>query len=388
MASLAVEPPANPDEGPRVRCRLDIVQPSRIVTDAAGADGVGRRTTPTSPSWTASTGYNAPGALLRVLPGRCSAGTTVIRVLVAEDDEFQRMAIASRFRAANDANVAQGSTVQFEALLVPSSVSLRAQVSADANFQLVLLDVCLGVGETSDALIGEIRRALGASVPIVMFSAVAHQDLVERCLSLGADTYLAKPLHVDSVRHLWTICFQKNARYFKPKSGDSARSKQAKKEAWKEVEAMKKEGKAGVEQKGPKAQAERRAAADAADHDHYHSPSAHSTAHLAHRTSPLGVARPGPLARARRRRREVRRPAGEGGGRGGGMPARPTRPAAPAGRAPTPAPSPPRSDDYRTASRDDNLSELDNMRLDEPADGFTADQIENLEDVGASCKQQ
>ncbi len=56
MASLAVEPPTNPDEGPRVRCRLDIVQPSRIVTDAAGADGVGRRTTPTSPYWTASTG--------------------------------------------------------------------------------------------------------------------------------------------------------------------------------------------------------------------------------------------------------------------------------------------------------------------------------------------
>jgi len=290
MASLAVEPPANPDEGPRVRCRLDIVQPSRIVTDAAGADGVGRRTTPPSPSWTASTGYNAPGALLRVLPGRCSAGTTVIRVLVAEDDEFQRMAIASRFRAANDANVAQGSTVQFEALLVPSSVSLRAQVSADANFQLVLLDVCLGVGETSDALIGEIRRALGASVPIVMFSAVAHQDLVERCLSLGADTYLAKPLHVDSVRHLWTICFQKNARYFKPKSGDSARSKQAKKEAWKEVEAMKKEGKA-EQQKGQGEERERRAAADAADHDHYHAPSTHSTAHLAHRTSPLGGSR-------------------------------------------------------------------------------------------------
>ena len=121
MASLAVEPPTNPDEGPRVRCRLDIVQPSRIVTDAAGAGGVARRTTPTSPSWTASTGYNAPGALLRVLPGRCSAGTTVIRVLVAEDDEFQRMAIASRFRAANDANVAPGSTVQFEALLVRES---------------------------------------------------------------------------------------------------------------------------------------------------------------------------------------------------------------------------------------------------------------------------
>ena len=59
-----------------------------------------------------------------------------------------------------------------------------------------------------------------------------------------------------------------------------------------------------------------------------------------------------------------------------------------AGRAPTPhAPFPPRRSDttaYRTASRDDNLSELDNLRL----DGVTADQIENLEDVGASCKQQ
>ena len=64
----------------------------------------------------------------------------------------------------------------------------------------------------------------------------------------------------------------------------------AKKEAWKEVEAMKKEGKA-EQQKGQEEQRERRAAADAADHDHYHSPSTHSTAHLAHRTSPLGGSR-------------------------------------------------------------------------------------------------
>ena len=58
-----------------------------------------------------------------------------------------------------------------------------------------------------------------------------------------------------------------------------------------------------------------------------------------------------------------------------------------AGRAPTPHAPPPRRSDttaYRTASRDDNLSELDSLRL----DGVTADQIENLEDVGASCKQQ
>merc|ERR1719258_527253 len=103
---------------------------------------------------------------------------------------------------------------------------------------------------------------------------------------------------------------------------------------------MKKEGKAGVEQKGPKAQAERRAAADAADHDHYHSPSAHSTAHLAHRTSPLGGSRD---------------------------PARSPALAAVAGSDTTA---------YRTASRDDNLSELDNLRL----DGVTADQIENLAD--------
>ena len=78
---------------------------------------------------------------------------------------------------------------------------------------------------------------------------------------------------------------------------------------------------------------------------------------------------------------------------------RPDAPAAPAarahplaGRAPTPHAPPPRRSDttaYRTASRDDNLSELDDLRL----DGVTADQIENLEDVdledvGASCKQQ
>ena len=67
----------------------------------------------------------------------------------------------------------------------------------------------------------------------------------------------------------------------------------------------------------------------------------------------------------------------------------PPRPPPPA-RRPRAHPRPPRrSDDYRTASRDDNLSELDDLRL----DGVTADQIENLEDVdledvGASCKQQ
>ena len=68
----------------------------------------------------------------------------------------------------------------------------------------------------------------------------------------------------------------------------------------------------------------------------------------------------------------------------------PARTRSPAARPPLTPPPPRRSDTtaYRTASRDDNLSELDNMRLDEPADGFTADQIENLEDVGASCKQQ
>lgn len=70
-------------------------------------------------------------------------------------------------------------------------------------------------------------------------------------------------------------------------------------------------------------------------------------------------------------------------------PAAPARPRAPARRPrahPSRPPPPRRSDTtaYRTASRDDNLSELDNLRL----DGVTADQIENLEDVGASCKQQ
>ena len=110
----------------------------------------------------------------------------------------------------------------------------------------------------------------------------------------------------------------------------------------------------------------------------------HSTAHLAHRTSPLGgrAARP---ARPRSPPSPGAPPPGrwvEGACPRPDAPRRARRPRA------HPRPPPRRSDDYRTASRDDNLSELDNLRLDEPADGFTADQIENLEDVGASCKQQ
>ena len=94
MASLAVEPPTNPDEGPRVRCRLDIVHLADRDRRRGGAGGGEERRRHRRHGRV--DGYNAPGALLRVLPGRCSAGTTVIRVLVAEDDEFQRMAIATR----------------------------------------------------------------------------------------------------------------------------------------------------------------------------------------------------------------------------------------------------------------------------------------------------
>ena len=47
-----------------------------------------------------------------------------------------------------------------------------------------------------------------------MISAYESIDLVDQCILSGADAYLLKPLHIESVRHIWQFCLQKNRPKF------------------------------------------------------------------------------------------------------------------------------------------------------------------------------
>ena len=100
-----------------------------------------------------------------------------LNVLCAEDNAFERSAIAELFRSTNEAYQANGTPMQFEVHLVPSiDAVLDALSTSHEPFSIVMLDVNLGSGESSETIIGLVREEVGERVPIVLFSATAHMD--------------------------------------------------------------------------------------------------------------------------------------------------------------------------------------------------------------------
>jgi CheY-like chemotaxis protein len=100
-----------------------------------------------------------------------------LNVLCAEDNAFERSAIAELFRSTNETYLANGTPMQFEVHLVPSIDAVLAALStAHEPFSIVMLDVNLGSDESSETIIGLVRQEVGERVPIVLFSATAHMD--------------------------------------------------------------------------------------------------------------------------------------------------------------------------------------------------------------------
>jgi len=100
-----------------------------------------------------------------------------LNVLCAEDNAFERSAIAELFRSTNETYLANGTPMQFEVHLVPSIDAVLAALStAHEPFSIVMLDVNLGSDESSETIIGLVREEVGERVPIVLFSATAHMD--------------------------------------------------------------------------------------------------------------------------------------------------------------------------------------------------------------------
>ncbi|MEO5765266.1 MAG: SpoIIE family protein phosphatase [Casimicrobiaceae bacterium] len=110
-------------------------------------------------------------------------------LLVVDDNEDNREILAARLAKLGYANVAWAADGR-EAL---------DQIER-SSFDLVLLDVMMpdiGGIEVLEAL-----RAKGrlASLPVIMVSAASEQDSVVRCIELGAEDYLTKPVNVTMLR--------------------------------------------------------------------------------------------------------------------------------------------------------------------------------------------
>ena len=73
------------------------------------------------------------------VPQRCGRGIAILKVLLAEDERFQREAFAALFEAANRRLTDQ--RIQFELTQVASAHAVLEMLAETTDWQLVLLDV-------------------------------------------------------------------------------------------------------------------------------------------------------------------------------------------------------------------------------------------------------
>ncbi|HET7320897.1 MAG TPA: response regulator [Longimicrobiaceae bacterium] len=106
-------------------------------------------------------------------------------ILVVDDDELLRDAAVAILQAAG------------YSVTPVSSADAALQTLADASFDLVLLDIRMP-GVDGLELLTQLRgSAEHAGQPVVMTSAVCDLESIERCIGLGIDGYLLKPVTPD-----------------------------------------------------------------------------------------------------------------------------------------------------------------------------------------------
>ncbi len=110
-------------------------------------------------------------------------------LLVVDDNEDNREILAARLNQLGYANVTMAADGR-EAL---------AKVDG-ANFDLMLLDLMMPGLSGIDVLEALRARQRLASLPVIMVSAANERDAVVRCIELGAEDYLTKPVNVTMLK--------------------------------------------------------------------------------------------------------------------------------------------------------------------------------------------
>jgi len=135
------------------------------------------------------------------------AQASTVSVLCIEDDTLQQEVIEHLFELANRKN---SGSITYDVKMVSSGEEALEALFPPNNLSpdLVFVDVLME-GVSGDELLVKLRRILPRKVAIVMASAMSHVQLVKKCVDNGADGYLVKPLHENTVQHAWQYCYRK-----------------------------------------------------------------------------------------------------------------------------------------------------------------------------------
>ena len=78
--------------------------------------------------------------------------------------------------------------------------ALESLVSGVLKPDVIVLDVNMPVMNGIEVLSKIKKNKVTSSIPVIMFSTSAHQDHIDKSLSLGALKYVAKPFSIGDLR--------------------------------------------------------------------------------------------------------------------------------------------------------------------------------------------
>ena len=126
----------------------------------------------------------------------------VYRVLVAEDDPFQRLALMDVL-----------TMCEYECVAVENGKLAMDELKNENNdFDLVLLDLYMPEIDGFEvlSLMQEDERL--KEIPVVVMSSDESNNIIANCLKMGAQNYLVKPVRILQCRALVTYMKQKEKK--------------------------------------------------------------------------------------------------------------------------------------------------------------------------------
>ncbi|MBI5667228.1 MAG: hybrid sensor histidine kinase/response regulator [Chloroflexi bacterium] len=113
--------------------------------------------------------------------------SVVPNILIADDDLFNLELLKRILQREYQVTTVRSGELALEAL-------------ARNRYQLVILDVMMGMVDGYDVLEAIRQMPDGATLPVIMISALAQSQDIIRGLQLGANDYITKPFDIDVVR--------------------------------------------------------------------------------------------------------------------------------------------------------------------------------------------
>lgn len=130
-------------------------------------------------------------------------GLRNITVLIVEDDSYQQIVLQNLFEKANEVNAG---IVHIDVRVVSTGNEAMQLLNGPHpfSFDVVLLDVHLPDDVDGTQVLKGIRALPnGDKIGVVMASAFAQVPIVTRCMNLGANAYLQKPILLQSIKLIW-----------------------------------------------------------------------------------------------------------------------------------------------------------------------------------------